>query len=272
MTSAVALVWISSLLGCAGQTTGRATAAATRSRMTDLTSTRAFLAARRLRASSIEGRLQTNEAAIERFVAGIKCARIAASAPHGAQFDELDYDALVATEIRMEQINTPALTRFVGRVDKLRWTKAALTRLVRRLDQEEQALAKIMPLDICAMFEAWARNRYRAIPSSAQRFQREIVGIVSQAGTHCKPVPPNGQSICSLRGSPMSTVAAILRFLRPFENHRQSAMVSVMERNEREIAMRTRVALVAATSKLTRVLNLDSFSLRLYIASLSAQG
>jgi hypothetical protein len=262
--SAIALVWTMSLLGCAG------TAATAVLRPTDVASTHAFLTARSARARSINLEVHSRGAAIGHYVAnaGLRCRGIAASAPRGTEFYRLNYDALAATEIRMEQANARTLTRFAERTSGLRWSQAFLTRLVRRLVGEERALARVAPLDVCAMFAAWARGGYRAIPSRAERFRREIRALASRTETRCQPVPPNGRVICSVGHLELPTAAKIRRLLRGYEDVKQREVVRETYEIEQDTATRTRTTLVAAASRLTRYLRLDPFSLRLFVASL----
>jgi len=239
--------------------------------MADTLSTEAYLGARISRDEVIERKLAYSQAVVERYVASTdrRCSGMAVKAPRNIEFDEVNYDALVAVEVIMERGNAAAMRQFASVTEKLHWGESRLTFLARRLAAEERALAGVDPLDVCAVLGDWARSGYRTIPAAATRFQQEVSKFSRRTVTHCRRVPPNGRSICSLRRPEKPIAKEIGRLLKRYEYGRQREIAHETERIENVLATRTRAAVILATSLLTRHLGLDPFSLRIFVASLS---
>ncbi len=236
----------------------------------DTVSTREYLGARIAREEAVKRKLASSQATVERYVEGadMRCPGIAAKAPRSTEFDELNHDALVAVGLIMEQGNAAAMTQFDKVTQGLRWGRTSLTLLVRRLAREEHALARVGPLDICAVLRDWAQSGFRAIPATVTRFQRQIRAFASRAATRCRRVPPTGRSICSLGRPGKPTAEEIGQLLKQYEDGRQREIARETEQIENRLATRTRATLIAATSTLTQHLGLDPFALRLFVASL----
>jgi hypothetical protein len=236
----------------------------------DVTTTGTYLRARLSLQESIERNLISSQARVEHYAASAerRCGGIAAKVPRGREFDELNYDALVAVEIVMAEGSTAGMVQFASVTEGLGWGQTRLTLLVRRLAGGERALARVVPLDICSVFTEWTHSGYHAVPPAAVRFEHEISSFSMRSVTRCERLPSSGRSICS-RARPEKPIAEeIGRLLKQYEDGKQRARMSKTEQIERRLARRTRATLTAVTSALTRRLALDPFALRLFIASL----
>jgi hypothetical protein len=230
-----------------------------------------FVAARWARAVTISTGLAVSQAAVEQGATDtdLRCSGIAANAPRGPELDELSNDALVTLGLVMAKGNLVATRQFVHVTGGLYWDQRRLTLLVRRLAREEDAFARVEPLNICAVLADWARSSYRTLPMAATRFQRQISPFSSRRAIRCQRQPPTGRFICSLRHAEKTTVQQINSLLYRYENSRQREIARETERREGELAARTRATLKAIAAVLTRHLRLDSMTLRLFDASLA---
>ncbi len=228
--------------------------------------TRIFVVARLARARAIEAGLVASQAAVERYVSKTDsgCPRVAVGSPRSVEFDQLSHDALVSVGVTL--VEAGPLTHFALVTGRLGWGPTPLTPLVRRLAEEERALARVVPFDICAVLASWVKSGYRRIPATATRFQRQIGNSFRSGATRCQRVPPSGRYICSLWA--LSTVAKITRLLERYEDDKERKMTREADQIESKLATYARATLTAAASALTRDLGLDSFSLRLFDASL----
>jgi hypothetical protein len=258
---------------------GVALTAATRTVTTR--ATRSFLDARRARAHEIKASLRSGQQAVEHYVAktDARCRGVASTVPRSAQLAELNNDALVSVGVTLIRAHAGGLTRFARTAKRLTWGRDSLTMLVWRLAAYERDLARVGPLDICAVFAAWAESSYRVVPIAASRFQREMSEFSSDAVTGCRPTPPNGQRVCSVRreGStvqprkvlgPRATLSVIWRSLMRYESRKLGEVAHETEDLEGSLAAGARRTLSSAAGELTRNLDLEPLALRLFITSL----
>jgi hypothetical protein len=67
-----------------------------------------------------------------------------------------------------------ALRATARKINNLHWTNRRLTRLVRREDQEAEALAGLPDPQLCADFRAWAASSFRVLPAQTEHVDRVL--------------------------------------------------------------------------------------------------
>lgn len=145
----------------------------------DVAATRAYIHARYSFEKSAKAELPVERAAASTLVKEIRdsCPNVAAHSPHDEQAAILNTEILVVVSDSLLRLDHAAIRRFVGVVEKLRWSNSALTRAAAQYVQKLKGELALKAPNLCSDLGAWRASGFRTLRPDVVRSIREAEAV-----------------------------------------------------------------------------------------------
>lgn len=145
-----------------------------------------------------------------------ECPGVLSHAPLNQGFQSLYQEVVLGLAVAFIHPYDTPVAMFARRVEHLRWTSRALTKLVHFRAAANRAEAKIAEPHVCTDLSVWVASGYRTIPTATKTLERE-----SEARSEERVLRNKKES--------RTLAEEILRLLRPYEHARTKALARSVE-------------------------------------------